>query len=176
MARKKKIVNKTLARKLSKSWVGIVILALLLGFQWYDANRSITPGKRYEVTLAKCVDGDTAWFMIDGSKTKVRFLYIDTPESTNVIEPYGKEASVFVENKLTNAKIIELETNLDGDQYDKYDRLLAWVFVDKELLQVDIAKNGYVKKYYDYGYDYTYKEEIIKANEEAKKNKVGMYQ
>lgn len=175
MAKKKKIVNKTMAKKLSKSWVGVVILVLLLGYQWYANNKEIEPGERYSVTLVECVDGDTAWFNVDGVKTKVRFLFIDTPESTKEVQPYGKEASDYVEKRLKNAKKIELETNLDGDQYDKYDRMLAWIFVDGELLQEDIARNGYVKKYYDYGYDYTYKDQIIKADEQAKEDKIGLY-
>ncbi|MFV0394674.1 MAG: thermonuclease family protein [Coprobacillaceae bacterium] len=176
MAKKKKIANKTMAKKLSKSWIGIVVLALLLGYQWFTSNRPIEPGERYEVTLVKCIDGDTARFNVDGEETVVRFLYIDTPESTKEVEPYGEEASAYVSERLTNANKIVLETNLDGDQYDKYDRMLAWVFVDGDLLQVDIAKNGYVEKFYDYGYDYTYKDEVIKADEEAKQNKVGLYE
>ena len=37
---------------------------------------------KISVELDKCVDGDTAWFIIDGKSTKVRLLGIDTPEST----------------------------------------------------------------------------------------------
>ena len=48
---------------------------------------------KLEVTLDKCVDGDTAWFILDGDRIKTRFLAIDTPESTTKKEPYGKEAS-----------------------------------------------------------------------------------
>ena len=58
---------------------------------------------------------------------------------------------------MTNAAKIELELNVDGDSKDKYGRLLAWVFVDGELLQEQIAREGLVEKFYDYGYDYTYK-------------------
>ena len=92
--------------------------------------------------MDKCVDGDTAWFNIDGESTKVRFLYIDTPESTNQVEPYGKEASDYTQTQLTNAKKIELELNEDGETEDKYGRMLAWVFVDGELLQEKLARAG----------------------------------
>ena len=61
-----------------------------------------------------------------------------------------------------------LELNVDGDSKDKYGRLLAWVFVDGELLQEQIAREGLVEKFYDYGYDYTYKNEIIEAANSAK--------
>lgn len=39
-----------------------------------------------------------------------------------------------------------------------------------------IAREGYVKKYYDYGYHYKYKEQIIKADKQAQKEKRGIYQ
>ena len=57
-----------------------------------------------EVTLAKCVDGDTANFNLNGEVIKARFLAIDTPESTKEKEPYGKEASNYTCETLTKAK------------------------------------------------------------------------
>ena len=96
MAKKIKLTKKQ-RNKLSKSWLGIIVILMIFGYNFYQDHKTIEPGKRFEVTLDKCVDGDTAWFNVDGKKTKVRFLYIDTPESTNEIEPYGKEASEYTE-------------------------------------------------------------------------------
>lgn len=119
------------------------------------------------VTLSKCVDGDTAWFSLNGEKIKARFLAIDTPESTNKIEPYGKEASNFTCTLLTNAKKIEIE-------YDKYDRHLVWVFVDDELLQDLIIKEGLGKVTYLYG-DYTYTNQLQISQIEAQKEKKNIW-
>lgn len=156
--------------------IGIVILLYLAqyGYQTY-IKPYFQHSDRQVVTLYKCVDGDTAWFIMNGEKVKSRFLYIDTPESTNKKEYLGKEASEYTKNQLENATTIEVEFNEDGDQYDKYNRALLWVFVDGELLQEKIAREGYCKKYYDYGCDYKYKNEIIKADREAKRNHVGLY-
>lgn len=170
-----KKIKKSTIRKLSKTWPGLLVLLFIFGYQYFQDNRPITPGERIVVTLDKCVDGDTAWFNISGNSTKVRFLYVDTPESTNEIQPYGKEATAFVEDKLSHALTIELETNIDGEQFDKYGRMLAWVFVDGKLLQEELAENGYVKKYYDYGYKYTYSKDIKQADQRAKDSKVGIY-
>ena len=125
------------------------------------------------VKLTKCVDGDTAWFNIDGVDTKVRFLAIDTPESTNEIEYYGKESSEFTCNSLKNAKTITLE--YENNKKDKYDRTLAWIFVDDKLLQSEIIKNGYgeVKYIYD---DYKYTDILYENQKYAQKNKLGMWQ
>ncbi|MBS6686406.1 thermonuclease family protein [Thomasclavelia spiroformis] len=162
-------------QKLSKSWLGIIIIVSILGFNFYQEYKPASSSGRFEVTLDKCVDGDTAWFDIDGKRTKVRFLYIDTPESTNQIEPYGKEASDYTKEQLSNANTIELELNSDGDSEDKYGRLLAWVFVDGELLQEKLAREGLVEKFYDYGYSYKYKKEIISADRYAKNSHLGIY-
>lgn len=175
MAKKIKITKKQ-RNKLSKSWLGIIVILMIFGYNFYQDHKTITPGKRFEVTLDKCVDGDTAWFNIDGKSTKVRFLYIDTPESTNQIEPYGKEASDYTKEQLTNASLIELELNDDGETVDKYDRMLAWVFVDGELLQEKLAREGLVEKFYDYGFEYTYKNVIIAANDEAIAAKKGIHE
>lgn len=59
-----------------------------------------------QVTLKTTIDGDTAHFYSTGdanSVVKSRFYGIDTPESTGKVEPYGKTASLFTEEKLNNA-------------------------------------------------------------------------
>ena len=70
---------------------------------------------------------------------KGKIVAIDTPESTNEIEYYGKESSEFTCNSLKNAKTITLE--YENNKKDKYDRTLAWIFVDDKLLQSEIIKN-----------------------------------
>lgn len=108
-----------------------------------------------KIELVKCIDGDTAEFTEIG---KTRFLLIDTPESTKKIEPYGKNASNFTCNKLKKAKNITYE--YDGDKKDKYNRTLAYIFVDGKLLQEEIAKEGYIKKFYLYKSHYKYYKQV----------------
>lgn len=111
-----------------------------------------------EVKFSKCVDGDTIKVIVSGKEKTVRFLAVDTPESvhpTKGVEYYGKEASNFTCEMVTNAKKIELEYDNDSEKEDKYDRLLAWVWVDDLLLQDELIKNGYAEVAYLYG-DYKY--------------------
>ncbi|PLT33208.1 nuclease [Bacillus sp. V5-8f] len=132
-----------------------------------------TLNTKYTATLSSCVDGDTANFKINGKVTKTRFLFIDTPEYTTTKEKYGKEASNYTCSRLKQAKKITLE--LDGkDKYDKYSRLLAWVWVDGKLLQEDITKSGWVEDFYDYG-TYRFETRIRSAMTYAKKYHKGMY-
>ncbi|MBE6147650.1 MAG: thermonuclease family protein [Firmicutes bacterium] len=131
------------------------------------------------VTLDKCVDGDTANFKnSSGLVYKTRFLAIDTPETVHPtigVEAFGKEASTFTCEMLTNAKEIKLEYDENSDKEDKYGRRLAWVWVDGLLLQEEIIKNGYAEVAYLYE-DYLYTSLLQDAEAVAKVEKKGMWQ
>ena len=135
---------------------------------------SVNASDRQIVTLNKCVDGDTAWFNLNSELIKVRFLAIDTPESTNKQEEYGKEASEFTCNELKNANVIEIEYDKNSNKLDKYNRHLVWIFVDNELLQEKILKEGLAEIKYIYG-DYKYLDSLNIAQNEAKKNELNIW-
>lgn len=129
------------------------------------------------VQFSACVDGDTIKILLDGEVKTVRMLAIDTPESvhpTKGVEYYGKEASNYTCEKVKNAKTIEIEYDDDSDKTDKYDRLLAWIFVDGSLLQKDLVSNGYAKVAYLYG-DYKYTSQLEDAQELASAQSIGIW-
>lgn len=128
------------------------------------------------VTLSKCVDGDTAKFLVEDKVYTTRFLAIDTPETKHPKkkeEPFGREASTYTCRKLTTAKKIELEYE-DHNKEDKYGRLLAWVFVDGDLLQAELIEKGYAKVAYLYG-DYQYTNLLKLEEKMARVNKRGLW-
>lgn len=129
---------------------------------------------KQKVTLSKCTDGDTAHFIIKGKDTTVRFLAINAPEYTKEKEPYGKEASAYVCDALTNAKTIELEYDDGSDETDKYGRTLAWVYADGKLLQRELVTQGLAEVKYIYG-DYAYTDELKSLEKAAKKQKLNMW-
>ncbi len=134
--------------------------------------------EKIEVTFSKCVDGDTAKFKINDEIKSVRFLAIDTPETvhpTKKEEKFGKEASNYTCDKLKNAKKIVIEYDENSTKTDKYDRVLAWVFVDDILLQEKLIENGYAKLAYLYG-DYKYVDKLKIKEETAKNNRIGIWQ
>lgn len=87
-----------------------------------------------EATVKTYIDGDTVHFNVEdsffpGGVLKARFLAINTPESTGKIEEYGKAASAFTRQKLSEATSIILES--DTDQWDADStggRYLVWVW------------------------------------------------
>lgn len=150
---------------------------LLISFILFFSFLNIYSSKTIEVTLSKCVDGDTARFILDEEEVRARFLAIDTPESVHPnINPevYGKDASEYTCKLLTNATKIELEYDDNSDKQDKYNRELVWVFVDGELLQEKLISVGYAEVKYLYG-DYKYTEQLNKVQEKAKEDKLGIW-
>mgnify|MGYP002515332996 FL=1 len=111
------------------------------------------------VKLASNTDGDTAKFY-DASKTindrfTLRFLGINTPESTATIEPWGKKASVYVANILNkaneNGEIVLINDFDVFGQKETNGRYLGfvWYRLDKNsdfrLLNLEIVEQGYSK-------------------------------
>ena len=145
----------------------IIVLVLLLPI-FVDARSD-----KITVTLNKCVDGDTAIFNYKDEAYKVRFLAVDTKELKKK-EKYSKEALDFTCNELKNAKKIVLEFDSKSDEKDKYDRYLAWIFVDDNLLQEKLVENGLAEVKYIYG-DYKYVSTLKEKQEIAKTNRLNIW-
>lgn len=138
---------------------------------------SVVKAEKLSVALSSCVDGDTAKFILNDEIITARFLAIDTPETkhpTKKEEPWGKEASSFTCNSLTNASKIEIEYDSNSDSLDKYNRHLVWIWVDEQLLQEMIIKNGYGKVAYLYG-DYQYTSLLQNYEKIAQENRFGIW-
>ncbi len=88
-------------------------------------------------TVARVVDGDTV--ELDSGET-VRYLLVDTPESTTTTECYGPEASQFNKD-LVEGKPVELA--YDTECQDRYGRLLAYVTVSGREVNTLLVERGY---------------------------------
>jgi endonuclease YncB( thermonuclease family) len=97
------------------------------------------------VTLVSVADGDTATFRTATSDPfRVRFLGIDTPESTYRIDPWGKAASDYTANRLLNATTIVLEAEGNSPLLDSTGtRYLAWIWVDGKLLNLELIEESF---------------------------------
>ena len=88
----------------------------------------------YEVIRA--IDGDTILISVSGAETMVRLIGIDAPESVHPDAekntPEGERASLFLK-QYVDGRRVTLE--YDQELKDKYDRTLAYVYVDGMMLQ-----------------------------------------
>ncbi len=119
-----------------------------------------------ETVFTGFVDGDTTHFEVPTSVSrsgilKARYIAINTPESTGQIEPWGKKASNFTKEKLSNATSIILESNTSRWDLDSTgDRYLVWVWyktadmTDYRNLNLEIMQEGlaYASSYTDFVY------------------------
>lgn len=149
------------------------VFALSLFFLCFNVGAS----NKFNVKLDKCIDGDTAKFIINGESKTVRFLSINAPEIAHddvEEEFYGKEASEYTCKLLKRSSVIKLQYDSKSDKVDKYDRVLAWVFVDDELLQKKLIEGGYAEVKYVYN-KYLYSDELKDLEVVAKNKKIGMW-
>ncbi len=132
----------------------------------------------YEVVeFVSLSDGDTATFKIGGMPMSVRFLAVDTPEmnsSTDGMQPWALPAKEFTKEKLQNAEEIILELDEESDTFDKYSRLLAWIWVDGELLNYMLVEEGLAYVKYLYG-DYKYNDTMIKLESGVQSQKIKIW-
>lgn len=113
--------------------------------------------KKQEVTVKFYIDGDTTHFtptsnsgdFIDGY-IKARYLAVNTPESTGVVEKWGKTASNFTHEKLANAQKIIVESDDGNWNVDSTgERYLLWVWympnggTEYRNLNVELLQEGY---------------------------------
>ena len=107
-----------------------------------------------EVTVHAAIDGDTTHFNVPTSIVpsgilKARYLGINTPESTGIIEPWGKKASNYTKETLAKATSIYIESdNATWNVDSTGGRYLVWVWYKTEEmteyrnLNIEILQQG----------------------------------
>lgn len=128
-------------------------------------------------TVLSVIDGDTITIDKDGVTETVRLLGIDTPEvdpKFNPIECYGREATNATKEKLLN-QTISIETDSSQGKRDKFDRILAYVFLpDGTNINLHLIAEGFAKEY-TYNKPYIYQTEFRIAEKDAQINEKGLW-
>lgn len=129
-----------------------------------------------EYEVVSVTDGDTFEINYNGTKTKVRLIGVDTPESVHPNSKknneYGEEASKYTKS-LLEGKTVKLE--FDVSPKDKYGRLLAYVYLeDGEMLNEKLLKEGYAQVA-TYPPNVKYVENFKELQKEARENRVGFW-
>ena len=112
-----------------------------------------------EVSVYRFVDGDTTHFQSGSTTFSVRYLGIDTPESTALYEPWGKAAANYTQAILETAETIVLQA--EGERQDGNGRYLAWVWyrtsAESEfiLLNLELVELAYSKNKVSIGSRFT---------------------
>lgn len=113
---------------------------------------------------------------MNGQYEKVRLVGIDTPETHHPNTPaqcYGAQASRATTEKLLNTSV-RLEADPTGDNRDRYDRLLRYVFTaDETLWNKELISRGEAFAYISF--PFVRKAEFMAAQFEAAREKRGLW-
>lgn len=165
----------------------VVVLGAVFGLSYkqitmitdgLDALTSNSASAKSEVTFVKHVDGDTSKFKINGQVKTVRYLLVDTPETVKPntpVQPFGKAASNYTKKALTNAHKIKLDYDKTGNKGDKYNRTLAYVYVDGKDLNEQLVKKGLARVAYVYKPNTKNEAKYLKAQNYAKSHRLGIW-
>jgi micrococcal nuclease len=147
-----------------------LVLLLALGC---GAAGAESPGAKARVTWI--VDGDTISVRVGASRERVRLIGVDTPEANDVRDDYKQaayDARDWLIAKLKN-KTVVLERDPLGDDRDKHGRLLRYVYLDGENVNVSLVRQGLGWAYTRY--KFAKKAEFVAAEREARSDGRGVW-
>lgn len=120
--------------------------------------------------VVRISDGDT---LTISTGEKVRFLQIDTPEISPA-ECYGTEAHKALISLIGKSSIF-LESDSVSDDQDQFGRKLRYVKVGKINLNLKLVQIGAATPYFYQGEKGKYATQLLKAAENAKAKKLGLW-
>lgn len=145
-----------------------------------------------------CVDGDTARFIVpeemvnytNNVVARTRFLNFDSPETfRGGEEEFGFTASRYACELLEGTSQIVLQTDPGDNLFDRFGRLLAWIWIENEnqefeLLNYWMVRQGLGEVKYLFGAgetevtmyeNLTYTEWMFLAEEKARNESLGIF-
>jgi len=121
--------------------------------------------------VRQVIDGDTLTVSGIGA---VRLIGVDAPEKRGGFreaEPFGEEATAFLK-RLAEGKLVRLE--YDGDRKDRYNRTLAYVFLeDGTLVNEAVIRGGWAETYRSF--TFRRKPDFQAAERDARAARRGMW-
>ena len=121
--------------------------------------------------VIKVYDGDTVT-MADG--LKIRLLQIDAPE-LGERECYADKSKATLISLLSKKGTIKLKADPVSASYDRYGRALRYIFVGNTNVNLEMVKLGAAAPYFFQGEKGKYSAAMLKAAENAKLYKVGLW-
>lgn len=129
---------------------------------------TLAPAAQHVVT--RVVDGDT----VDVSNVgRVRLIGIDTPEVYGGTECFGPEASAEMRRLVEGHKVIVQFDDTQG-RYDRYDRVLAYLFVGDVNVGEQLIAGGFAEEYL-YDQPYIYRADFVIAEMRAQAAHLGLW-
>jgi len=160
--------------------LGLLFLLLILGF---CRGRSLTiqpSGNTYppeQGVVVAVYDGDTIRVEFDNQTSrKVRLIGIDAPEISD--EEEKTQFQAFMSKRFTFQHLFRKRIRLSFDKEfeDKYGRLLAYIWIEKEgLFNKFILQEGFAFAFFQFPFRGDYRQAFDEAEKQAKRLKKGYW-
>ena len=127
-----------------KAALALAALALCAAGQThgYEPDQTAPTGPVLVGSVVHVSDGDTIKVQLSSGPITVRFSFIDAPEWN---QPWGPEATAALKARLTGKQV-----QLAVETQDKYDRLVAVVYLGDENINAWMVKQGNAWAYRQY--------------------------
>ena len=130
-------------------------------------------------TVIRVVDGDTIHARLNGVDEKVRIIGLDSPETSKPgtpVECFAREATAAAKRLMKPGDPILLQPDPTQDTRDRYDRLLAHVFLaDGTLFAETMIRQGDAIHYVYDGVPSIHADRLAAAEDAAKASQVGLW-
>lgn len=160
-------------------WILALLFTMLLSSLVYTAMHTdiftFSSGSGARLVV-KVIDGDTIEVENGTGREKIRLIGIDTPETSDPrkkVECYGREASNTMKN-LILGKRVRLEEDPTQMKEDIYGRSLRYVYLDKELINAYLIREGFAYEY-TYKVPYLQQESFKQLEKNAREKEVGLW-
>jgi len=156
----------------------MLLFVVILGIIMKDApetNKAVV--QQESATVIRVIDGDTIVVSLNGREQSVRLIGVDAPEinsSPRGAECFGPESQSYLVENLKEGDQVVLEYDESQGRYDKYDRLLAYVFLGEQNMGELMIQNGYASEF-TYKRDYRYQSAYKAAENFANMNDYGLW-
>ena len=121
------------------------------------------------------VDGDTLRVQYNGTTERVRLIGIDTPETHGrggLVECFGAQASDRLAQLTPPGTTVTLQRDVEAR--DRYDRLLAYVYVGDQFVNATLVSEGYAAAL-SISPNTTYAAQLGDAANQARSNGLGLW-
>ena len=151
--------------------VAVFALLVITSLWWNTLATTST------VPVLKVIDGDTIDVLYERQKDRVRFLCVNTEESVHPDRKqnteFGRKTSKYVKEHLSGKRVtLEFE---GVRKRGNYGRLLAYVFLDGENINLRLVREGWSAYYTKYGRSIRYDKEFQEAEQTARREKLGIW-
>lgn len=157
---------------------GAAVAVLLTACSSGAGSADTAPGTLHgPYPVVRAVDGDTIRVDRNGEEIVVRFIGLDTPETVapdRPVECYGPEASARTA-ELVEGGQVWLEYDEASGLTDKYDRTLAFIWLDQQtMLNELLIREGFAEEV-TYTDGYAHQRDFRDAEDAARNAGLGLW-